>query len=181
MTQKIPGQISLLQPEKKYDTQEILILDGHDLPVTYGTVGSYVDVAERAGHLVLALDAISQRNQRDGLSLAAYTQMYSAPIWAHYRSETPSVLDGASKNRDKFQDQLRYSFWRATGFSALRGALKGSLKRQGLMPESQVNPRAQKMWRDFNSAFGHPSRLAERNEYKKVLMNQLPDSDEVAA
>lgn len=140
-------------------------VDGHEIPVTYGLIGSYVDTKERAQYLISALDAISQRNIREGISVAAYTKQYSAPIWDRYQEVTQDVLDGASRNRNIYHQQLRESFWHATGFAALRG--------MGLIPERQINPRAQKMWRDFNAAYGHPKNLKERNKYKKSLQSQI--------
>jgi len=160
-----PNTAPLFEPKPLYDTQVIRNVDGYDIPVSYGSRGSYVDVKKRAEFLITALDAISERNRRDGLSVAAYTEPHSAPIWAEYRENTQSVLDGASNNRDRYQNQLRHSFWQATGFSALRGS--------GLMPERQINPRAQKMWRDFNKSYGHPEQLRARSKYRKVLKAQI--------
>jgi len=162
---RIIGQTSLIEPEKLYETQVVSSLDGYDVLSRYGSEGSYVSVVDRAQHLIAALNAISQRNIRDGIALAAYTEEYSAPIWANYRSATPNVLDGASNNRNIFQKELRENFWRATGFAALRGSK--------LMPEAQINPRAQKMWRDFNEAYAHPKKIKERNAYKRSLQKQL--------
>ena len=172
MSRSLSGQTSLIEPEKLYDTQVAASLDGHDVLSTYGSEGSYVSVAERAGHLIAALNAISQRNIRDGIALAAYTPDYSAPIWANYQSATPNVLDGASNNRNIFQKQLRENFWRATGFAALRGSK--------LMPDAQINPRAQKMWRDFNEAYAHPKKIKQRNTYKRRLQKQLANVENLS-
>ena len=161
----IYGQFSLFEPENLHNTQVLKTVDGYDIPTTYGKPGSYMNTSKRAEHLISALDAISQRNIRDGIALAAYTQGYSAPIWEHYQEGTQGVLDGASRNRNKYQRQLRTSFWRATGFAALRGSR--------LIRENQINPRAQKMWRDFNKMYGHPDSVKERNKYKDILMTQI--------
>jgi hypothetical protein len=140
-------------------------------PVTYGEAGSYVDVAARAHYLIQALDAISQRNIRDGFSVAGFTMPHSEKVWSTYQENTEQVLKGAARNRGDYQQILRLSFWQATGFSALRGS--------GLIREEQIDPRAGKMWRDFNDQFGHPSKRKARNKYKKQLEGQLDWSIEV--
>jgi hypothetical protein len=164
----IDRQYTLFEPESLHNIQVVKTVDGYDIPATYGKFGSYIDTAERATYLISALDAISQRNIRDGIALAAYTHAYSAPIWEHYQEGTRGVLDGASRNRNRYQQQLRTSFWKATGFAALRGSR--------LIRENQINPRAQKMWRDFNKLYGHPDALKERNKYKAVLKAQIRNS-----
>src|SRR3990167_6555722 len=138
--------------------------------ITYGRPGSYMKVTERAQYLIGALNAMSQRNIRDGLSVAAHTMPESLPIWATYQENTPTVLRGADRNRKNFEKELRYNFWRATGFAALRGV--------GLMRESQINPRAQKMWKDFNHKYGHPSDVNNRNKYKRQLKKSLKNLEE---
>jgi hypothetical protein len=158
-------QGSLFKAEDLEFKREIKIIDGYEVPVIYGHEGSYMNTVQRAGNLFLALDAMSKRNSREGISVAAYTNTYSAPIWERYQEATSDVLDGASRNRNKYQNRLRQQFWAATGFSALRG--------MGLMREHQINPRAQKMWRDFNKEYGHPDKLKERNNYKKMLKVQI--------
>lgn len=168
-------QPSLFEPEQLYDTQVVQSMDGHDLITAYGSEGSYVDVAERAKHLLTALVSMSERNRRDGFSLAPYTEEHSEPIWARYRWNTETVIDGASRNRNAYHRQLRQSFWRATGFSAMRG----SVFMKGVMPERQINPRAQKMWRDFNNEFGHPYGVMKRANYKKTLARQIGDKGKV--
>jgi hypothetical protein len=171
MSANTARQPSLFEPEQPYDAQVVRNIDGHDVVTTYGPEGSYVDVVERAKNLIIALVSMSERNRRDGFSIAPYTEEYSEPIWAHYRWNTQDVIDGASRNRNSYQQQLRKSFWRATGFSAMRGA--------GFMPERQINPRAQKMWRDFNKEFGHPDGVKKRSDYRKALSRQIGDPDAV--
>lgn len=167
MSKSFGLQPSLFEPENLYDVQVVRKIDGQDVLTAYGPEGSYMDVAERAGNLLIALVSISERNRRDGFSIAPYTEEYSEPIWARYRWNTQNVIDGAGANRKTFQWQLRESFWKATGFSAMRGA--------GYMPEQQINPRAQKMWRDFNNKYGHPEDLAGRTKYKRRLVRQIGD------
>ena len=139
-------------------------------PITYGRPGSYVKVTERAQYLIGALNAMSQRNIRDGLSVAAYTMPDSRPIWKNYQENTQTMLRGAERNRKNFEKELRCNFWQATGFAALRG--------MGLIRESQINPRAQKMWRDFNHRYGHPSDVKSRNKYKERLEKSLKSLEE---
>jgi hypothetical protein len=165
-------QPELFEPEELHDVQVVRQIDGHDVPVQYGDKGSYVDVKERAEKLLVALVSLSGRNQRDGLSVAAYTDEHSSPIWARYKWVTETVVDGAGKNRDIYHGQLRRSFWEATGFTALKGS---RMVRENILPARQINPRAKKMWRDFNQAFGHPQKVAERNKFKKVLAKQIDD------
>lgn len=169
------NQPSLFIPAELHEVTLVESVDGTDIPVTYGKKGSYVDVQQRAMYLDLALNSISARNQRDGLSLASYTEPYSAPIWERYQENTETVIDGASRNRNMYQNMLRRAFWEATGFAALRGT--------GLIRENQINPRAQKMWRDFNDRYGHPSKTEDRNKYRKQLQKQLkaPGRPELAA
>ena len=169
----VQGQFRENRPDNLYDETVIKNVDGYNIPATYGPEGSYIDVADRAKNLVIALVSMSERNRREGFTLAAYTEEYSAPIWENYRWDTEDVVEGASANRDAFQNQLRVSFWRATGFSALRGVLREAPKGSELPPERQVNPRAQKMWRDFNNAYGNPKNTRERNKYKKKLLKQI--------
>lgn len=165
MSKSFEGQPSLFAQDKPYNVTVIKTVDGYDIPATYGKEGSYVDTHERADHLIIALSAISERNRRDGFSVAPYTEPYSSPIWERYQEHTQDVIDGASRNRNMYQNILRQNFWQATGFAALRGS--------GLIRERQINPRAQKMWRDFNDRYGHPHKIADRNKYKKQLQNQV--------
>jgi hypothetical protein len=169
-------QPELFEPEVLYDVQTVRQIDGYDVLAQYGDEGSYVDVKERAEKLLVALVSLSGRNQRDGLSVATYTDEYSGPIWERYRWGTEAVVDGAGKNRDIYHHQLRRSFWEATGFTALRGS---RIVKSGILPERQINPRAKKMWRDFNHAFGHPKKVGERNRYMRVLSKQINDSKKV--
>jgi hypothetical protein len=158
-------QTTLFEPERPYNLTVVKEVDGYNIPVHYGQEGSYINIHERAILLAAALTAMSQRNMRDGFSIAPYKEPYSAPIWERYQENTQQVVDGASRNRNIYQNQLRRNFWEATGFAALRGT--------GLMRERQINPAAQKMWRDFNKKYGHPEDLSARNKYKKKLQEQM--------
>ena len=160
-------QPSLFEPENLHNVQVVKRIDDYDVLTTYGPEGSYTNVAERAGYLLISLVSMSERNRRDGFSIAPYREEYSEPIWARYRWNTETVIKGAGANRKAFQLQLRASFWRATGFEAIRGA--------GYMHEQLINPSAQKMWRDFNNEYGHPQDLAKRAKYKKTLIQQIGD------
>lgn len=175
MSNSYPIQPNLFQPETLHNVTTIESVDGIEIPVSYGPEGSYISVKDRALLLIDALDSISQRNIRDGFSQAPYREPYDAPIWARYRESTQQVIDGASRNRNMYQEQLRRSFWQATGFSALRGS--------GLIRERQINPTAQRMWRDFNESYGHPNKLKARNKYKKILHEQIVqvNQSEIAA
>ncbi len=164
-----PQSEQLFNPSSFDDKTEIQLIDGHEVPTTYGPEGSCVDTVERAQYLVNALNAISQRNIRNGISLAAYTEQHGDPIWRRYRQATYDVLDGASRNREAYHQELRVNFWRATGYAAMREMQ--DLKK--IMPPQQINPRAQKMWEDFNHAYGNPQKVKERNKYKKALQVQV--------
>jgi hypothetical protein len=170
MLKSSEAQPSLFAQDKPHNVTLIKNIDGYEVPVTYGKEGSYVDTRERAEHLIIALSAISERNRRDGFSVAPYTEPYSAPIWERYQENTQDVIDGASRNRNMYQNILRQNFWHATGFAALRGS--------GLIRERQINPRAQKMWRDFNDRYSHPAKVSDRNKYKKQLQNQVRSHQE---
>lgn len=146
------------KPEAQLNLGDI---HSYDYPVTYGEPGSYMDVAARTHYLLIALDSISQRNIRGGFSVATYTEPYSGPIWGRYQENTEVVYGGAVRNREFYHNQLRHSFWTATGFTALRGL--------GVMRERQINPRAVKMFDDFHHEYGHPKTREARNEYKKRL------------
>ncbi len=169
------GQGKLFESDDLNYRREVTLVDGYEVPTTFGHEGSFVDVSTRAQLLVNALGAISARNSRQGISLAAYTPEYSAPIWSRYASATQVVLDGASRNRDQFHHDLRTSFWQATGFAAMRKWT--DLKK--VMPPGQINPRAQKMWDDFNFKYGSPKRRTERNEYKKRLSAQIASDEQL--
>lgn len=141
-------------------------------PISYGKQGSYMDVGVRAIHLLAALDAMSQRNIRKRFPVATYTMPKSTPIWGRYQENTPVVLAGAKRNREFFEQTLRINFWRATGFAAMRG--------KGVMREGQINPRAEKMWDDFNEMYGHPKKRKARNKYKVQLLKFIPRPEEAS-
>jgi len=137
---------------------------------TYGPEAGYISVEDRAKLLITTLDAFSARNQRKGFGLSAFTSPASKEIWSRYEEETESVLSGARRNRFLFEALAKQSFWRATGFKAL--------KYSGLMRPRQVDPRAEKMWDDFYFLYSHPQTHKARQAYKKRLNNFLPPQPE---
>ncbi len=166
-----PDQIPLFKDGRTWSDPEPTPVET-PYQVTYGRPGSYMDVGARAIHLFAALDAMSQRNIRRGFPVAAYTMPDSARIWKEYQEATPLVLTGAERNKRIFEETIRTNFWHATGFAALRG--------KRLMREGQINPRAQKMWEDFNEMYGHPKKRKARNKYKKQLQKFISQPEEAA-
>lgn len=160
-------------PRKQIENQLSLLEPKYEYPITYGRPASYVGIAERAQYLVTALNAMSQRNIRNGFSVATFTMPDSKRIWSDYQEGTPNVLIGASKNREKYEEEIRVNFWRATGFAALRGTR--------IMREAQINPTAEMMWRNFNRAYGHPREVKARNSYKEQLEKTLEWTHEQGA
>jgi hypothetical protein len=138
---------------------------------TYGVDGSYVSVEERAKLLITTLDSFSARNQRKGFALSAFTSPASKEIWSRYEEETEGVLKGARRNRFLFEAMAKQSFWRATGFRAL--------KYTGLIRPRQVDPRGEKMWDDFYYQYSHPKTHKARIAYKKQLEQFIPPGEPI--
>jgi hypothetical protein len=116
--------------------------------VAYGDKGSYKDLEERAEELLTALSAFSLRNQRIGFSQGSVSHHHNGPIYGRYRERVPFVRRGANRNVDRFHDEAKRFFWRATGFSALRGT--------GLMTNQQINTYGIATWEKFAARFGTP-------------------------
>jgi len=136
-------------------------------PAVYGPPGSFVSLEERAEHLLGALDAIGQMNQRLGFDTASNAKHYNRPIRERYQGALPAVQMGARDNEVRFFDEVRQKFWQATGYIALR-----SIKPR-LASRKAIDSGARKMWRDFTAEYGHTSRRQERNHYKRQLTHTV--------
>lgn len=150
---------------------EKLLGHGDEHTVTYGELGTQVDVAERAKHLTEALAAFGQRNIRLGFDLASNTRRHSGPIWGRYTYMTPRVQEGAEANTHKFLDEAKRRFWRATGYSALRQVQYA--------PKHELDAEARKMWREFVAAYGDPSKQRQRDAFKKILAKEIKTSERI--
>lgn len=144
--------------------------------VVYGPEGSYKDLTERAEELQGALGALSLRNQRMGFAVASNTRRHNAPIYGRYREGVPFVQSGANRNTNRYLKEAKEYFWKATGFSALRGS--------GLMNNQQINTRALSMWEKFSARYGTPVNDEDREntariEYQKKLNGILKMTEAV--
>jgi hypothetical protein len=145
--------------------------------VVYGPEGSYKDLTERAEELVAALDAFGLRNQRVGFAVASNSPRHRGPIFGRYTTGIAHVQGGAERNASqKFLNTARESFWRATGFAAIRNS--------GLMNENELNARARKMWEQFSGRYGttiaqEDTENTARPEFKKTLEAQIKMTEEI--
>ncbi len=88
-----------------------------------------------------------------------------------YQEKTETVLAGAERNAAFYADEARKNFWRATGYGPMRHP---AVLQTGIIRERGINPRARKMWSDFNEAFATPvEKTKARNKYKKQLLGNL--------
>lgn len=120
-----------------------------------------VNLAERAELLCTALGAFGLRNQRLGFDYASNTRQHNGPIWGRYRAQTPKVQEGAQANSDRFLQEAKRAFWKATGTTAMRG--------KGLGSDDQLDAGGRKMWRDFTSKYEHAEKRQNRDKYIKKL------------
>lgn len=146
-----PGQISLpIEP-----------------PAVYGSKGSYVDLAERAEHLLDALQAIGPRNKRFGFDTASNDRSYNRPIKERYTGALEAIQMGAKDNAENFEEQAKQEFWQATGYIALRKT------KPRLATKGEINGGGRKMWRDFEHEYGHTSTRKQRDRYKRQLAKTI--------
>ena len=139
-----------------------------ELPVAYGDEGSYVDLVERAEHLIIALDAVSFRNQREpGFSVASNAKQYNRPIKERYGSALGAVQLGAADNAEAFEKEAKRQLWIASGYTALRHT------KPRLASNREINARGKKMWRDFDATIGHTSHANDRSRLRRQLVKTL--------
>ncbi len=150
-----------------------------DPPAIYGPEGSYVDLAERAEPLIIALDAVSERNKRLGFEVASNAKHYNRPIRERYRGALPAVQLGAIDNAEELESITKRHLWRAAGYTALRTV------KPRLISNKEIDVRGIKMWRDFDATIGHSSHLGDRRALRRQLVKTLvrleKDSIEAAA
>lgn len=148
------------------------------VPTVLGPEGSYVNIADRAKHLGVALNSLGRRNQRLGFRDAAEIQPSRTEIWGRYARNTEKVLAGANKNEAEFLKKAKREFWQATGISALHGA--------GIVDQHTHDALGRSMWRDFSSKYGIPGAevTKKRDKAKRLYKRQqkkFADADTQAA
>lgn len=137
-------------------------------PVIYGPEGSYVDLAERAEYLIIALDAVSNRNQREpGFDVASNARQYNRPIKERYRGALPAIQMGAADNAKTFETETKKNLWKASGYTALRTV------KPRLISNREINVRGKKMWKDFDATIGHSSHWSDRTRLRRQLVRTL--------
>ncbi len=170
MLQEVTGASFVIAETFPSDPKDKLIGQSD---VIYGEPGTYVDLTERADHLVSALSAFGKRNQRLGFDVASNTRQYNAPIWARYRKEVPKVQEGAQANTERFLVEAKRDFWRATGYSAMRGS--------SLVPDEEIDAGGRKMWRQFSTQYGDPDKRQQRDDYKATLNRYAKTAKKIIA
>lgn len=137
-------------------------------PIVYGPEGSYVDLAERAEYLIIALDAVSERNRREpGFDVASKAKQYNRPIKERYRGALRAVQMGAADNAKEFETETKRNLWKASGYTALRTV------KPRLISNSEINARGKKMWKDFDATIGHTSHWNDRTRLRRQLVSTL--------
>lgn len=160
-------------PGEVFDNAPAEVLMGQDYPIAYGPPGSYVNIHQRAIHLTAALTAFGFRNQRLGFDEASNDPEYKEPIWRRYGNKLGFVQAGADRNLDRYQQDAKVSFWKATGY--------GPLRRLGTYSVRACNAQSRKMWREFYDDFNAPNKREARGEYKKLLKRSMKASEAIVA
>jgi hypothetical protein len=144
-------------------SQQLLFVHPEELEpaIVYGPPESYVGLEFRSEHLNNALLAFGKRNQRLGFDYASNARPHERSIWSRYARQTPQVQEGARANVDRFTEEGKREFWKATGYSALRSA--------GLAPNHEIDAGAKKEWRDFSTRLADTHNRKERDQYKRKL------------
>ena len=124
-----------------------------------------VDVEARAYHLREALTDLGKASQRQGFGVAAEIEPHASEIWGRYKAGTPNVVGRATDNIESLISDAKRHFWVATGYAAFRGAK--------VMPEKEINIRAQQDWNNFLSRFTGSAHRPERDRYKSRLSKQI--------
>lgn len=137
-------------------------------PTVYGSEGSYMCVAEHAENLIIALDQVSYRNQRDpGFEVASRARSYNRPIRERYNNALRAVQMGAKDNAREAERWTKEHLWRASGYTAMRHM------EPRLIFDSEIDARGKKMWRDFDATIGHSSHAADRARLRRNLVKTL--------
>lgn len=148
------------------------LLGQPEIPVSYGPIGSFIDLSDRANLLLGALSALGKSNQRGGFDTASNTRQHSGPIWGRYRSGTPRVQEGAERNRQAFQEEAKKKFWQATGYIGLRAAKT--------VPPNEIDAGGRLLWRKFNATYaGTGESTVRRDKFKRRLSKSLKVSQEI--
>ncbi len=159
-------------PSKRHGINPDQIFFPIEPPAVYGPEGSYVHLEERAEHLLIALQALGQRNIRHGFDTASNDRSYNRPIRERYASALRAVQMGAEDNAEDFEDEVKRELWRATGYAALRTV------RPRLATKGEINGGSRKMWRDFEHEYGHTSSRKHRDRYKRQLARTIQRFEE---
>lgn len=137
-------------------------------PVVYNPEGTYMDLAERAENLIIALDAVSARNQREpGFAVASTARQYNRPIRERYGNALQAVQMGAADNAEAAETTTKKYLWRASGYTALRHV------KPRLLNKREIDARGRKMWGDFNATIGHTSHVKDRAKLRNQLIKTL--------
>jgi len=119
------------------------------------------DVDVRYFHIERALMNLGKSSQRRGFKHAVKIEPHSSQIWGEYKGITPVVIEGATRNIDRFEKSAKNDFDRSTGFIALLGAK--------MITREEARKRADTMWDNFYFRFAGSANLKRREQFKKVI------------
>lgn len=137
------------------------------LETIHGKQGSYVKLADRAEHLINALENLGQAHQREGLNDAVDVKPHSKELWGTFKRNTPRVVDGAQRNQQEFEMNVKREFYKSTGLYAL--------KRAAIVHRPTHDAIGRIFWRGFQSDFGGVGKdvVNARNRFKTKMRRHI--------
>jgi hypothetical protein len=155
--------------------------EGLDYPLSQGERAMIavsptgVNVAQRAGHLTLALTKLSAANRDRGFGKAAQTEAHRAEVVAWGGTGTDDVADELAYRALTGERSARYDFFAASGLGYLAVRPNARLSGTERLARNYVDG----MWGGFQKQYGAagPAARQERNRLKRQLAKYANPED----